>query len=950
MQDPPGAAGYSPPRDGTWILLGNEVNARNKINRQNAINTILATSNIFPYSPDTVYQNGDRVIFADGKIYVMIDSTGAPGYPPLIASRWSSNTTSAALAGFTEGFQSGGSSVTILSLISAVSNPGPKDKFKMTFGNIISVYALAKYNMNSSAARAALIQNYDAIQAELTTEVQTASEKTTATAFKTSPENAKTTACSQLNTLAISLYGRVINIMAAVQDLSGTEILAESLHDENMRFQKGSAGKACTGQGATPSPACILLATQDETLFPIIHGYDEANVSLLTNGQTVQDVLNLVLQAYNGMQCQMPQISGPSISSVFSEDYLASLGIINTQNFVDKLQELSPYYISPTLVGYITRQLVATDEYSSNIQSTTDYIQSMSKTTNSIVSLTTSLGSGNFYSESGSAGIQACPAGYYCPPTSTSPIPCPVGYYCPPGTTGDLNSDDGTGPQACPTGTYTPLGASDASQCTSGIPAGYYNKNGIATICPVGTYCPANTPAPVPCPAGTYNPQKGKPSVQGCINCPAGSYCVSTATAGASTPTPCPQGTYSRTISATRIATCITCPPGTTCPNKGMGLATPCPAGTYSASPGLTGPCNLGPAGMYFSGGGSSQNGATDVSNFMACYAGYYCPAGSAYQVPCPPGTYCDQIGMEEPIPCPAGTYGDTVNTTNSICSGPCEAGYYCAAGSISATQSQCPTGFYCTVGTPNPVVCPVGAYCPFGSAQPLKCPPGTSTQYTQSGAITDCQSCPAGYYCDNTSISPIPCPLGTYCPTRSSSPRLCTAGNYCDTIGMSIPTQCPAGTYNSKTGSKTMADCISCGGGYYSINPGAYSTASCLPCTIGNYCPQYRQCSLYNSNQGSTLGSQPQSIPIGSSSQIPCPQGTYCDQSAMATPKTCPLGTYSESTGAISIGTCIPCQAGTYGALQDSGSAVTQPYTSATICKPCPAGTTSNDGARFCV
>ena len=836
------------------------------------------------------------------------------------------------------GSGSGSGSSSILKLIEGVSNPGPNDTFKVTFGNIISVYALAKYNMNPVAARNALIQNYDAIQTQLTTQVQTATEQATSAAFQAGSTSAQATACIELNTLAMSLYGQVIQLTATVQDLSGTALLGEALHDENLALQKGSTGAACTAQGATPSPACILLATQDEKLFPILHNYDAANVSLLTNGQSVQDVLDLVLQAYNGMQCPIPTRQ-PSISSVFSQNYLDSLGIINTQSLVNKLQELSPYYVSPTLVGYITRQIVASDVFSSNIQSTTDYVQNMSKVTNSIVSLTSKLDRGQFYSER--QGVQDCPAGYYCPPTADSPIPCPVGYYCPPGTTGEIDSDDGTGPQACPTGTYTPLAASDASQCTSGIPAGYYNNNGTATPCPTGAYCPANTPAPVPCPTGTYNLQKGKPTVQGCLRCPAGSYCVAVPPVGASNATPCTPGKYSTTLGASDSNTCLTCPPGTTCPNKGMALATPCPAGTFSDSGGII-PCTPGPAGKF-----SSKTGATNSSSFTSCDAGYYCPAASGYQIPCPPGSYCPTSGMVEATPCPAGTYGDKVNAKDSRCSGPCDAGSYCSPGSISATQAQCPTGYYCPAGTPNPVVCPVGHYCPLSSAEPLKCPPGTNALYTQGGALADCQPCAAGSYCDDTSPNPIPCPIGKYCPLGSSNPYQCTAGNYCDKIGMAYPTPCPAGTYNSKRASSTIADCVTCSAGYYIPNEGSPSAESCLPCTIGNYCPTYTKCSAYNGNQGSMINGRPQSISIGATVPIVCPAGTYCDAPSLVAPKTCAPGTFSASTGAISAGTCAPCPAGTYAALGQAGT--TQPYASATKCTPCPGGTTSSAGATRC-
>ena len=160
----------------------------------------------------------------------------------------------------------------IQNLISAVSNPRPTDTFKVTFGKYVSIFALAKYNKNPVAARNALIDNYDLIQNELSTQVQTETEKATQAAFQSVSGTAKTTACSELNKLAMSLYGQVLKMQTAVEDLSGTELLAESLHDENLGFQKASP---CTNQGASPSPACILLASQDETLFPLLPKYEK---------------------------------------------------------------------------------------------------------------------------------------------------------------------------------------------------------------------------------------------------------------------------------------------------------------------------------------------------------------------------------------------------------------------------------------------------------------------------------------------------------------------------------------------------------------------------------------------------------------------------------------------------------------------------------------------------
>ena len=80
-------------------------------------------------------------------------------------------------------------------------------------------------------------------------------------------------------------------------------------------------------------------------------------------------------------------------------------------------------------------------------------------------------------------------------------------------------------------------------------------------------------------------------------------------------------------------------------------------------------------------------------TSFLLCFSGNYCPAASG-----------------SPTPCPAGTFGSTTTLSTSACacglavfalcftvhrctgSGPCSAGYSCAAGSTSTTQTICPT------------------------------------------------------------------------------------------------------------------------------------------------------------------------------------------------------------------------------------------------------------------
>eukprot|EP00952_Eustigmatos_sp_NYUAD-ZCMA_P006691 28687-Eustigmatos_ZCMA.PRE.1 len=65
-----------------------------------------------------------------------------------------------------------------------------------------------------------------------------------------------------------------------------------------------------------------------------------------------------------------------------------------------------------------------------------------------------------------------------------------------------------------------------------------------------------------------------------------------------------------------------------------------------------------------------------------ACPAGYYCPAGTTYSVPCSSGTYNPNTGRYTKSQClttPAGYYSIS-GASNST--GRCAPGYYCPAGS----------------------------------------------------------------------------------------------------------------------------------------------------------------------------------------------------------------------------------------------------------------------------
>lgn len=149
---------------------------------------------------------------------------------------------------------------------------------------------------------------------------------------------------------------------------------------------------------------------------------------------------------------------------------------------------------------------------------------------------------------------------------------------------------------------------------------------------------------------------------------------------------------------------------------------------------------------------------------------------------------------------------------------------------------------------------CPAGYYCPQGTVAPIPCAVGT---YQPATMGSSCLPCLAGYYCDtlaidNTTIWSTPCLAGYLClggailpsPTDGITGHKCSPGHYCPQAALAM-VPCPGGTYEYREGS-----------------------TQCQPCMAGFYCPS------------------------GSIQPSPCPLASYCSTGQSA-PVLCPAGTY---------------------------------------------------------
>ncbi|GAB9469615.1 hypothetical protein Gpo141_00006888 [Globisporangium polare] len=562
---------------------------------------------------------------------------------------------------------------------------------------------------------------------------------------------------------------------------------------------------------------------------------------------------------------------------------------------------------------------------------------------------------------------QICPAGYYCPEGSGAGVQCPNGTFR--GSIGGTSLNSCT---SCPGGLYcggtaltTPTGnCRDGYFCASRASSATPSDTITGDICPAGFYCRGATITPVKCAAGTYTVNPGQSICSTCperyfcdgvstdrlLDCPTGYYCP---LGTGAFPVPCPVGAFSNRTKIANATECRPCTPGFYCETEGLaapsGACAPgfyCPTASenkFGKSPtSLTLPCPIGafcPEGTYIPvpcprGTYSNATGLTtamqctfcDEGSYCAdlgttkptglCAAGYYCKRNNTVANPsigvvtvtdttsavfnmsfggnlCPLGNYCS-VGSVSPRPCPEGTFADELGT--AVCK-PCAPGFFCPLGTIAYSTNQCPRGYYCPEGTRRSVEFP--------------CPPGTFGNVTGLQALLQCNPAPGGMYVDGfAAIQPTgTCKSGFYCTggSASSTPSLsatggpCLPGTNCPE-GSAVPIVCDAGSYCSST-----------------------NTDRALPCDQGFYCVQ----GSYTANptgQNNSLGV------IGDV----CSAGHYCPQGT-SNPIPCPPGTFSENTQNIQAADCFPCPPG----FLCSVSGIVTPF------EKCPPGFICTGGER---
>ena len=224
-------------------------------------------------------------------------------------------------------------------------------------------------------------------------------------------------------------------------------------------------------------------------------------------------------------------------------------------------------------------------------------------------------------------------------------------------------------------------------------------------------------------------------------------------------------------------------------------------------------------------------------------------------------------------------------------------------------------------------------------------CPVGSAGNVSRaSSRLVACSPCAAGSYAPRAgSMACLPCPAGSFCDDGFRLSQYGILETAPLTGGISLPTQCPIGTYNPDVGAASPAACLACPAGTAQPALGATARGQCVPCAPGTASrPQSSLCTPCRPSSAQPLSGQPEcnecapgkySNTTGATSCSPCAPGSYSDQVGTSSDfcLSCRPGTYAEGLGSV---TCTPCPNGTASSAARAGHNST--------CAQCPEGTFS--------
>ena len=299
---------------------------------------------------------------------------------------------------------------------------------------------------------------------------------------------------------------------------------------------------------------------------------------------------------------------------------------------------------------------------------------------------------------------------------------------------------------SCPGGKYLKHKA-----CVDCDPGHYCPDGKSKKICPVGSYCTANSPQPTACTGNQYTKQAGQAAPRVCTGA-------------------------NQIVNANHTG-CITCSSKqepnedhTACVNR-------CEPKQYATGVGKKRTCSACTAGHYCPDGKSKK----------ICPVGSYCPENSAQPTACTGNQYTTQAGQAAPKVCTGANQAVNANHTrcttcaskqepnedHTACVNRCQAGTYAKSLRGERTCPACEDGYYCPDGR-NHKRCANGS---IPNANKTGCQVCANGTYEKD--FKACEKCPEGSYCSNGKKTA--CNNKQYCPANSAQPKACPANATCN-------------------------------------------------------------------------------------------------------------------------------------------------------------------------
>jgi hypothetical protein len=168
--------------------------------------------------------------------------------------------------------------------------------------------------------------------------------------------------CAALQVIEGNFREAKQQLRARVQDVSGMTFTLGDLRDENLDFQR-KFEESCKN---ALSDACKQLASQEPILFPLLAQFEGVAATNYEKEDSMNETLKTVGDLYKLLSCKL----GTGTTLVYSADKDA--GEIDPVSLQAKLQTLSPYYLSPDVLKYITEALISPDDVMDSLMNTSD--------------------------------------------------------------------------------------------------------------------------------------------------------------------------------------------------------------------------------------------------------------------------------------------------------------------------------------------------------------------------------------------------------------------------------------------------------------------------------------------------------------------------------------------------------------------------------------------------